>query len=434
MMQQATYKPTDLFPESLASEILNGKKTTNKISLDDFFKDFKTITPYTKDTKYNKPFIYKDFLNVLLHNISTAKSQKYIEKLVIRLQFHDNWKDVFNDELNFHSKKIAKSISKTRIFLNSNFFNIINENLEYHVNDVNQKELTLFDVINSELPNSFFAFIKKITSAFITTDLINREEFYGRGLTYKTYFDEKIKLLVKEGVEENYNFDYKDEKNFFNTLYKNTVLENVFEFTNMMHGNYYINENLLLKYFPKIETVIKILSRCFYLFYLKTSLKQDKLPLINLHTNKSFLGLSFYNDKHYRVINKNNIFNRPKENQTFILVRPVETLKILFNGINGTYVQHTDFNHFKKIFTQKIINEDERINWIGSLQLLAHFIELLYKEDIIMSMNDIWKRTEYCFNFKGKKINSESLKVSKNKSFEPNGYDDLKILIKESLP
>lgn len=434
MMQQVIYKPTDKFIENLASEILNGKKAPYKISLDDFFKDFKTITPYTKNSKYNKPFIYKDFLNVLLHNISTAKSQKYIEKLVIRLQFHDNWKDVFNDELNFHSKKIAKSILKTRIFLNSNFFNIINENLEYHVNDVNQKELTLFDVTNSELPNSFFAFIKKVTSAFITTDLINREEFYGKGLTYKTYFDEKIKLLVKEGVEEKYNFDYKDEKDFFYRLYKNTVLENVFEFTNMMHGSYYINETLLLEYFPKIETVIKILSRCFYLFYLKTSLRQDKLPLINLHTKKSFLGLPFHNDEHYRIINNKNIFNKPKENQNFILVRDIQYLEKLFHNINGRYIEQTNFNHFQRIFNNDILESKDRINWTSDLQLLAHFINLLVEEDVIKSKNNIWKTTESCFNFYGKTISSKSLGTSKSKSFQPKGYGDLKLLIKESLP
>ena len=100
----------------------------------------------------------------------------------------------------------------------------------------------------------------------------------------------------------------------------------------------------------------------------------------------------------------------------------------LFDGlVSGSFIpKDTHPKHFSYVFGGVKTADFKPLQWIGTLSLLAYFIDNGFSDT---DGTNLWKITENCFTIKGKKPNINSLKnvVSKYNSYKnnPRGYDEI---------
>lgn len=86
-----------------------------------------------------------------------------------------------------------------------------------------------------------------------------------------------------------------------------------------------------------------------------------------------------------------------------------DSLKI--KGFIRIPASEKEFQHFRNLFLNKIIPNNEKVQWASSLRSLKHFIDVIFKSKIVEEKKtaDKWTTASLCFQIKGKDITPKQI-------------------------
>ncbi|WP_374365141.1 hypothetical protein [Cloacibacterium sp.] len=405
------------FFERIASEIVYGKK---KHSLSSLFKGVKFPIFKISDSQkkeLDEDELYSNVFKVLLHNASIYKSQKYFDKLITKIYFYDDWQSLFKQEilkaidaiLHLNNKKKHKN-------LYLNFYRCLNEEKKYFVEDIYIEDLSLFSLLLSKNNNDgFIDFIDEVISPIHYRRLVE----YKDGTSFKNFIRE-MKNLCFDLYEEEIRID-----NVKLPLYESEFMKNLnFECWLVFHnglGYSHLKNEIVSNVIKDYDFLIKILSKFFYILFLKTTLKKGVLDLSKFDIPSGIIGLKSFDEDEYKTY-KNNISYKPKKKSSFNFTRKPEDLKNLYQFlIDESYIKEISFDDFSLCFSGQELQKPHLLEWNKTKVLLAYFINSLRENDFINFADEYWQKTAYCF----KNINADSLKSSFSINQYPKGFEEI---------
>ena len=420
MKQQQTYdleEKRDIFFERIASEIVYGKKEHSFSSL---FKGvefpiFKISDRQKKESDEDE--LYSNVFKVLLHNASIYKSLKLFDKLITKIYFYDDWQSLFKQEILKEIDEILHLNNKKKYKkLYLNFFRCLNEEKRYFVEDIYIKDLSLFSLLLSKNKNDgFIDFIDEVISPLHYRTLVE----YKDGTSFQNFIRE-MKNLCFDLYEEEIRID-----NVKLPLYESEFMKNLnFECWLVFHNGFgysHLKNKIVSNVIKDYDFLIKILSKFFYILFLKTTLKKGVLDLSKFDIPSSIIGLKSFDEDEYKTY-KNNISYKPKKKSSFNFTRKPEDLKNLHQFlIDESYIKEISFDDFSLCFSGQELQKPHLLEWLNSKTLLVYLIQKLRENDFISINDNHWQKTEYCF----KNLKSEILKSTfQNLQFNnPKGHE-----------
>ena len=420
MKQQQTYdleEKRDIFFERIASEIVYGKKEHSVSSL---FKgvelpNFKISDRQKKELDEEK--LYSNVFKVLLHNASIYKSLKLFDKLITKIYFYDDWQSLFKQEilkeidaiLHLNNKKKYKNFVL-------NFYSCLNKEKQYFVEDIYIEDWSLYSLLLSKNKNDgFIDFIDEVISPLHYRTLVE----YKDGTSFKNFIRE-MKNLCFDLYEEEIRID--DVKL---PLYESEFMKNLnFECWLVFHNGFgysHLKNEIVSNVIKDYDFLIKILSKFFYILFLKTTLKKGVLDLSKFDIPSGIIGLKLFDEDEYKTY-KNNISYKPKKKSSFNFTRKPEDLKNIYQFlIDESYIKEISFDDFSLCFSGQELQKPHLLEWNTSKLLLAYFIKCLRENDFINFGDEYWQKTDYCF----KNINTKSLASSFSTNPYPKGFEQI---------
>lgn len=429
MKQQQTYdleEKRDIFFERIASEINYGKK---KHSLSSLYKGVKFPTFKISDSQkkeLDEEKLYSNVFKVLLHNASIYKSRKFFDKFITKIYFYDDWQSLFKQEilkaideiLHLNNKKKHKN-------LYLNFYHCLNKEKQYFVEDIYIEDLSLFSLLLSKNNNDgFIDFIDEVISPMAYRRLVE----YKDGTSFNNFIRE-MKNLCYDLYEEEIRID-----NVKLPLYESEFMKNLnFECWLVFHnglGYSHLKNEIVSNVIKDYDFLIKILSKFFYILFLKTTLKKGVLDMSKFDIPNGLIGLKSFDEDEYKTY-KNNISYKPIKKSSFNFRRKPEDLKNIYQFlINESYIKEISFDDFSLCFSGQELQKPHLLEWTTSKVLLAYFINSLRENDFINFADDYWQKTAYCF----KNINANSLKTSFSTNPFPKGYEQIQAFFDKYKP
>ena len=426
MKPQATYNIEEEREKIIAKVIRKHSSGQPELSYTNLNKHLPIFGyPILKDYKIKKWLIdynfYTEVFKVILHNGAILKSENLFNRLVIKLNFYDDWQGLFKQEI---LKEIESVLTKTENrkkdrfeHLNLDLFMSLNNQKNYLVEEVQPANFTFYSIILNKSKTPELRFIDFIS------EVISVHNIY----RYVDYTNDKFKrnkFEIFSNIMQNLCIKlYKNDKTS-TSIYSNMILEEVnfkswIAFSDEFGYSHY-DRKMIGEHIKGYEFLTKILSKFYYLLFLKSTLRKGVLDLSRLDKQSGLLGLRTFTSDQYKNYKTSINFKTPKI-EGFVLKRNILELKKLHQRINGIFIKEISFQKFSECFAAENMQEKGILEWQKSKALLAYFINELKMNDFLSTDEKIWLKTEICF----KNQSSDTLKSSLSRNPYPKGYEEI---------